>query len=73
MGNTGINDHKVILPDGIFLIFHQKASGAVFYVKQFRKGMNVRLAVPVIFVFGMSNVKKLVYGRICRIMADRIN
>jgi hypothetical protein len=33
MGDTGIDDDKVIFLDGIFQILHQKTSGSLFYIK----------------------------------------
>lgn len=73
MGDSGIDDHEIILLDGVFLFFHQKAPHTVLYIKQFGKGMDVGMAVPVVFISGVGNIKQLILRCICKRMIDGIN
>ena len=73
VGDPRIDNHKVVLLDGVLLLLHQKASRAVLYIEELGKGMDMRLAVPVVFISGVGDGKEPAVRIRCRSLFKWIN
>ena len=58
VGDICIDDDEVILFDREYLVFDEVIPVALDDIAQLRKGVGVRHAGPVVFIFGISHIKE---------------